>query len=102
MSLLWGVMGVLCIEQEEDIMAEQESLLERLARKNSVTVDEMRKQLENRIKQGLTDPDPERRSQWERIPCSGTIPTPEEYLDYVVKKLHDEGCEDLLRKYPNL
>lgn len=83
-------------------MAEQEFLLERLARENSVTVDEMRKQLENRIKQGLTNPNPELRSQWEQIPCSGAIPTPEEYLDYVVKELHDEGCEYLLRKYPNL
>lgn len=80
-------------------MAEQESLLERLARENSMTVDEMRKQLESRIKRGLADPDPERRSQWEQIPCSGAIPAPEEYLDYVVKKLHDDGREDLLRRY---
>ena len=37
----------------------------------------------------------------ETFPDSGSL-TPDEWLKYVVKKLRDDGREDLLRWYPNL
>ena len=80
-------------------MAEQESLLERLARENGVTVEEIRKQLGKKLEAGLSDPDPKRRTPWERIPCAGERPTVEEWLEYVVKRIYEEGREDLLREY---
>lgn len=83
-------------------MAEQETLFERLARERGITVEEMRAIISPRIEKGLHDPDPEKRAQWERIPCAGEVPTPEELLRYVVKKLKAEGREDLLSWYPNL
>lgn len=83
-------------------MAEQETLFERLARERGITVEEMRAIISARIEKGLHDPDPEKRAQWERIPCTGEVPTPEELLRYVVKKLKAEGREDLLSWYPNL
>ncbi len=83
-------------------MAEQEKLFERLARERGITVEEMRAIISARIEQGLQDPDPEKRAQWERIPCAGEIPTPEELLRYVVEKLEAEGHGDWLSWYPNL
>ena len=80
-------------------MAEQETLLERLARENKTTVEAMREKITARIKSGLNDPDPERRAQWEQIPHAGETPTPEEWLEYAVGRLYEEGREDLLRRY---
>lgn len=80
-------------------MAQQEALLERLAKENHMTVESMRVQLNKRLEAGLNDPDPKLRVQWEKIPCVGTVPTVEEYLDYVLKRIYEEGRENLLRKY---
>lgn len=83
-------------------MEEQETLFERLARERGITVEEMRAIISARIEKGLHDPDMEKRAQWERIPCAGEMPTPEEYLEYIVKRFYEEGYEGLLRRYPNL
>ena len=80
-------------------MAEQETLMERLARERGTSVEDIRKLLAARIKAGLNDPDPEHRAQWEKIPHAENIPTPEEYLEYTVKRLHEDDREDLLRRY---
>ena len=73
-----------------------------LAERDHTTVEKVKEKISKRIWEGLHDPDPERRAQWERIPCAGEVPTPEELLRYVVKKLKAEGREDLLSWYPNL
>lgn len=80
-------------------MTEKEILLERLARKNDMTVEEMREHLDKRLEVGLNDPDSRRRSQWEKIPCVGESPTVEEWLEYVVKRIYEESREDLLKEY---
>ena len=77
-------------------MENQETIFERLARERNITVEEMKAIIADRIKAGLNDPDPEKRAQWRRIPCAGEIPTPEEWLRYAVKRLQEEGREDLL------
>lgn len=78
-------------------MAEQETLFERLARERNITVEEMRTQIAARIERGWNDPDLEKRVQWRKIPCTGDMPTPEEWLKYAVEQLTEEGREDLLR-----
>ena len=80
-------------------MAEQETFFERLAEQRHTTVEDIRKQIEARIQAGLHDPDPVRRAQWERIPHAGEAPTPEEWLRYAVERLHEDGAEDLLKRY---
>lgn len=79
-----------------------EHLFERLAREREITVVEMREIISVRIEKGWNDLDPKKRAQWRRIPCAGEIPTPDEWLKYVVEKLEAEGREDLLQWYPNL
>lgn len=82
-------------------MENQETLFERLARERKITVEEMKAIISSRIAAGLNDPDPERRAQWEKIPCVGEIPTPEEWIRYAVETLQAEGRENLLRLYPD-
>lgn len=80
-------------------MAEQETLFERLAKERNTTVEDIRSQIAARIEAGLRDPDPVRRAQWERIPCAGEIPTPEEWLRYAVERIQEEGGEEFLKRY---
>lgn len=80
----------------------EEYLFERLARERNITVEEMRAIISARIERGLHDPNPEKREQWEKIPCAGKIPTPDEWLKYAVEILEAEGHGALLRWYPNL
>ena len=79
-----------------------EHIFERLARERGIAVEEMQASISARIEKGWNDPDPEKREQWRKIPCSGEIPTPDEWLRYAVEKLQEEGREDLLWRYPNL
>lgn len=82
--------------QEVLILAE-EHLFERLARERNITVEEMRAIISARIVKGMNDPDPEKRAQWKKIPCVRDIPTPDEWLRYVVERIEADG--DLLRLY---
>ncbi len=83
-------------------MSEYKTLFEKLAKDRNISVEEMRSNIVARIENGINDPDPIRRAQWEKIPHTGDVSTPEEWLRYVVEKLEDEGLSDLLRWYPNL
>lgn len=83
-------------------MSEYKTLFEKLAKDRNISVEEMRSIIAARIENGINDPDPIRRAHWEKIPHIRDVPTPEEWLQYVVKKLEDEGLSDLLRWYPNL
>lgn len=80
-------------------MEKHENFFERLAREQNITVEEMKQIISDRIKQGLHDPDPEKRKSWEAIPCKGDVPTPEEWLKYAVEKLEMDGRDDLLKWY---
>ena len=83
-------------------MSEYKTLFEKLAQDRNISVEEMRSIIAARIETGISDPDPVRRAQWAKIPHPGDVPSPEEWLRYVVEKLEEEGLSDLLRWYPNL
>lgn len=76
-----------------------EHIFERLARERGITVEEMRAIISARIEKGWNDPNPEKRAQWRKIPCTGELPTPDEWLRYAVEKLCSEGHQNLLREY---
>ena len=84
------------------LLSEYKTLFEKLAQDRNISVEEMRSIIAARIETGISDPDPVRRAQWEKIPHTGDVPSPEEWLRYVVERLEDEGLSDLLRWYPNL
>ena len=70
---------------------------ERLAEEQKITVEKMRAIIAARMEAGMNDPDPEKQASWERIPRTGEIPTPEEWLRYAAERLEAEGRWDLLR-----
>lgn len=76
-----------------------EHIFERLARERGITIEEMRAIISARIESGWKDPDLEKRAQWRKIPCAGELPTPDEWLSYVLKKIKEDGQEGLLRHY---
>ena len=67
----------------------QEHIFERMARERNISVEEMRAIISDRIEKGWNDKDPVKREQWRKIPCAGEIPTPDEWLSYVIKKIKD-------------
>lgn len=71
----------------------EEHLFERLARERNITVEEMKAIISARIEEGWNNPDLEKRAQWRKIPCAGEIPTPDEWLQYAVEKLIEDGNE---------
>lgn len=80
-------------------MYNNDSFFKRMAKERGITEEELKEQIQQRIIAGLNSPDPVRRNQWEAIPHEGDIPTPEEFIHFVVEKLTTEGREDLLRRY---
>ena len=80
-------------------MEKEEHLFERLAHERNITVEKMREIISARIEKGWNDSDLEKRVQWRKIPCAGDIPTPDEWLQYCMKRLKEDGREDLLRCY---
>ncbi len=80
----------------------EEHIFERFARERGINAEEMRAIISARIERGWNNPDPEKREQWRKIPCAGEIPTPDEWLKYVVEKLRKDGREDLLRWHSDI
>lgn len=74
-------------------------IFERIAAENHITVAEVRCNIEAAIRVGLSDPDPEVREQWAKVPCKGNMPTPDELLRYVVRQAKNENVDVLLRRY---
>lgn len=77
------------------MLEKEEHLFERLARERNITVEEMRAIISARIEKGWNDPDSEKRAQWRKIPCEGEMPTPDEWLRYVVERLDADGHGNL-------
>lgn len=77
----------------------QEHIFERIARERNISVEEMRKIISDRIEKGWNAEDLVKRDQWRKIPCVGEVPTPDEWLQYVIKRIKDDGREELLRRY---
>ena len=80
-------------------MYSKDNIFKRMAEERGITEEEMREQIQQHIIAGLNGHDPVQRKQWEAIPHEGDIPTPEEYVRYIIEKLTAESREDILRRY---
>lgn len=54
-----------------------------LAQQEGKTVEYISSQIRLAIISGLSNPDPQVQENWKKIPCKGTIPTPEELITYL-------------------
>lgn len=61
--------------------------LEEIARKNGVSVEEVRGQITLAILAGMRDPSPSVQAYWRRIPAAREIPTPEEVIAFMAKEV---------------
>ena len=64
-----------------------EEILTVIARKHHSTVDDVRREMEIALQEGLSNPDPVIRAQWARIPSKGPTPTLEELVTYIAAQI---------------
>jgi len=60
-----------------------ERSLKKIAKKNGVSVEEVRKEIEAAISTGEGNPDPKMQAFWGSIPSKGDKPTPEEVIAHI-------------------
>ena len=85
------------IANREVIGMKSEHLFEYLAKQRGISVPELRKLISIRIESGILSDNLLEKSQWERIPHKGQIPTPDEWLQYVIATLKKEELDHFLR-----
>ena len=75
------------MKRRNRISAEQ--ALQEVALRNRTTVEEVRKEIKLAMLAGLCNTDPDVQAKWKEIPCAGEIPTPEEFITYIVGKVSE-------------
>lgn len=73
--------------QKKQDMASARRAIEGVARKEGLTVEEVRASMMEAIEEAFNNPDPEVQARWTMIPREGKIPTPEELIIWVGKQL---------------
>lgn len=69
-----------------------EKALHIIAMQEGVTVEEVRKQIKLAMLSGMRSQDPVVQARWERIPCKGELPMPEELITYIATQV-DAGID---------
>lgn len=64
-----------------------ENAIQAIAAREGVTVEEARAHIQLAIRAGMRNPDPAIRTEWQKIPCEGDMPTPEEFILYVAERV---------------
>lgn len=64
-----------------------DTILKQIALKNGVSVEEVRKEIEEAIIMGQSNPDPEIQKQWEMMGLKDEVATPEEVIRALNKRL---------------
>jgi hypothetical protein len=62
--------------------------LKQIAKRDSVTVEEVRREIQIAIVSAQRNPDPRVRAFWESVTRKGTTPTPEEVIAYIRANIH--------------
>jgi hypothetical protein len=62
--------------------------LEDVARKNGVSVDEVKSEIELAIAIARENSDPKVQAFWNSVPSKGKVPTPEEVIAYIAEMGH--------------
>ena len=60
---------------------------EKIAEKYNTTPEEVRREMQIAIDAGFDNPDPAVQEEWKKMTFKGDRPTPEEVINYAVKKL---------------
>lgn len=60
------------------------------AKQNGVTLKEVREEIQKAINEGMKSSDPRVKEMWSKIPRKGEMPTPEEVIDFISKKVREQ------------
>lgn len=63
-----------------------DAALREVARKNHITVDEVRKEIRLAMIAAMCDPDPAVQKRWREIPHTGDTLTPEDLITYIAEQ----------------
>lgn len=63
------------------------SAIEQIADREGVSVSEVRREIQAAIDEGMKSKDKSVQAYWSRVPRKGTIPTPEEVIDFIAKSI---------------
>ena len=63
-----------------------DATLREVARKNHITVDEVRKEIQLAMIAAMCDPNPAVQKRWREIPHTGDTITPEDLITYIAKQ----------------
>ena len=63
-----------------------DAALREVARKNHITVDEVRKEIQLAMIAAMCDSGPAIQRVWREIPCTGAALTPEDLITYIAKQ----------------
>lgn len=58
-----------------------------IANKKGTTVEEIRREIKLALLAGMCSHDPEVQAKWKKVPCQGSVPTPEEVIAYLATKI---------------
>lgn len=58
-----------------------------VARKESLSLDSVRKEMKTAIAEGMSNPDPAIKEIWKEIACNGEVPEPEDVIAWVVEQV---------------
>ena len=61
--------------------------LEQVAQNNGTTIEVVREEIKAAIAEAMKSDDQAVRDQWRFVPCSGEVPTPEEFIMYVANRV---------------
>lgn len=69
-----------------------QAIYEQLARKNGVTPEQVREEMAEAIRLAYENPKDEQTRQFQQqVPRKGKIPTPEEMMDFVSRRVRTQG-----------
>ncbi|WP_099204949.1 sporulation initiation factor Spo0A [Scatolibacter rhodanostii] len=66
-----------------------EATIRKIALSEGITVEEVRTEIKKAMLIGLCSQDPAIRAKWNKIPCKGDIPTPEELIVYIAQHVKE-------------
>ncbi len=62
-------------------------IIDKIAKKEGISRKQVLNEMQKAIDEGFTNPDPQIKAEWAKIPCKGSRPTPEELIEYEIRKL---------------
>jgi len=68
-------------------MMRARSAIKEIAKREGKSIEEIRAAIQESMDAAMASQDPAVQDMWKKIPCVGEKPTPEEFIEYVARKV---------------